>query len=193
MVAHAHLALKGAPAGPVLNVGHGLGLFDGAVRDGLGGGASPARHVICEAHPDVLARMDAQGWPDRATIVRGRWQDALADGRLAAAGPYGAIFFDTFGDGDAGLDLFFSSLPSLLARPDGVASFFCGIAADNPFFHAVACECVRIKLRRVGLETAYVPLPLPAAATADETWAGVGNKYWQLASYSMPVITWAES
>jgi protein arginine N-methyltransferase 2 len=196
MTAHAHVAARaGAPA---LNIGHGLGLYDRALAEKLAATSPsssplpPAAHVICEAHPDVLARMDAEGWPARASIVRGRWQDALADGRLAAAGPYASIFFDTFGDGDAGLDAFFAALPALLARPHGVASFFCGIAADNPFFHAVACECAVLKLARLGFDTRYVTLPLPASATADATWAGVGNKYWQLGAYSLPIITWRE-
>ena len=197
MTAHAALSAKGAAAGPALNVGHGLGLFDEALASALSsteGGACPATHVICEAHPTVLARMEERTWGERATIVAGRWQDALPDGRLLAATggrPYGSIFYDTFGDGDAGLTTFLDALPSLLAR-DGVASFFNGCAADNPFFHAVACETIRLRLAAAGLACEYVALPLPPAASADETWAAVGNKYWQLGTYSLPVITWTE-
>ena len=164
MTAHASLSAKGAAAGPELNVGHGLGLFDEALASALSsteGGACPATHVICEAHPTVLARMEERKWDERTTIVAGRWQDALTDGRLlAAAGgrPFGSIFFATFDDN--GLTTFFDALPTLLAR-DGVASFFNGCAADNPFFHAVACETIRLRLASAGLSCEFVPLPSP--------------------------------
>jgi protein arginine N-methyltransferase 2 len=214
MEAHAHLACRGG--GAVLNLvgrrggrrggpfhtlprrppthpphtpqGHGLGIVDRAIAS-----RNPPRHVICEAHPAVLARLDAEGWPARpgVTIVRGRWQDALADGRLAAGGPYGGIFFDTFDDGDAALDLLFAAAPALLTL-GGTLSFFNGLCADNPFFHAVACGVVERKLAAAGADCAFVPLPLPAAATADATWEGVTNRYWQLTSYALPVITWPE-
>ena len=64
-----------APAPSVLNVGFGMGIVDAAFQARLG--ASGARHVIVEAHPDVLAKMRADGWMDRpgVRVLAGRWQD----------------------------------------------------------------------------------------------------------------------
>uniref|UniRef100_A0A1I8FQ51 ANK_REP_REGION domain-containing protein n=1 Tax=Macrostomum lignano TaxID=282301 RepID=A0A1I8FQ51_9PLAT len=80
-----HLAAR--PGLRVLNVGFGMGIVDTELQK-LG----PASHTIVEAHPDVLARMRDQGWPDKpgVRIVSGRWQDVVAD-----LGPFDGVFFDT--------------------------------------------------------------------------------------------------
>ena len=187
----------------VLNIGHGLGLVDAAIRS-----YSPRKHVICEPHPDVLARMRETGWlkgssggeggggggggggeGDAAVIVvPKRWQEALSDGDLDAHGPFDGVFYDPFDDGE--IDVFLKALPELLSENEGsVASFFNGLCSDNAFFHAVAGEVVRRKLAAAGLDCAFVPLPLPKAATSAETWGFVTNRYWQLDTYNLPVIT----
>jgi protein arginine N-methyltransferase 2 len=55
----------------------------------------PRSHTIVEAHPDVYARMLAQGWDKRpgVRIVFGRWQDVLPQ-----LGQYDGIFWDTYGE-----------------------------------------------------------------------------------------------
>ena len=191
----------------VLNIGHGLGLVDAAIRE-----YNPRKHVICEPHPDVLARMRETGWLNKSengeeatsaaanddadksavvVVIPKRWQEALSDGDLEAHGPFDGVFYDPFDDGE--IDVFLKALPRLLSKKDtSVASFFNGLCSDNAFFHAVAGEVVRRKLAAAGLECDFVPLPLQSSATSEETWGGVTNRYWQLETYNLPVITWRE-
>lgn len=123
-------------------------------------------------------------------VVPKRWQEALRDGDLDVHGPFDGVFYDPFDDGE--IDVFLEALPRLLSKDNGVASFFNGLCSDNAFFHAVAGEVVRRKLAAAGLECDFVPLPLPRSATSAETWGGVINRYWQLETYNLPVITWRE-
>jgi len=60
----------------VLNVGFGMGIVDAAFQARLGGG----RHVIVEAHPDVLKKMEMDGWMEKpgVTVLQGRWQDVCS-------------------------------------------------------------------------------------------------------------------
>lgn len=76
----------------MLNVGFGLGIIDTYIQS-----HNPVKHTIIEAHPDVYAHMLAEGWDKKpgVTIVFGRWQDAVRDGKLEA---YDGIFFDTYGE-----------------------------------------------------------------------------------------------
>ena len=75
----------------VINIGFGCGIIDAAI-DGLP--TPPLRHIIVEAHPDVLTRLGEAGWPQRphVTVLGGRWQDQL---KLLAADSVDAIFYDT--------------------------------------------------------------------------------------------------
>jgi len=203
MVAHAHAVCRrpagqggegGEAATHVLNIGFGLGLVDSAIA-----ARAPTTHTICEPHPDVLARMRSEGWFERpgVSVIPLTWQAAWAEGRLhppagAPASKFTGVFFDPFEEADDNVAAFHdTALPHLLA-PGGTYSFFNGLNADNPFFHAVSCEVVARRLRSAGLEVAYVPLPLPADATASATWGGVTNRYWQLETYSLPVVTWED-
>jgi protein arginine N-methyltransferase 2 len=63
----------------------------------------PAEHVIVEAHPDVLAHMEAAGWMDKpgVTVLRGKWQDVL-ENPLLAAGEFDVVYTDTFSEDYAG-------------------------------------------------------------------------------------------
>uniref|UniRef100_A0A1I8JQ03 RMT2 domain-containing protein n=1 Tax=Macrostomum lignano TaxID=282301 RepID=A0A1I8JQ03_9PLAT len=153
----------------VLNVGFGMGIVDTELQK-LG----PASHTIVEAHPDVLARMRDQGWPDKpgVRIVSGRWQDVVAD-----LGPF---------DGDD-LDLhsFHAHLPRLLA-PGGRYAFYNGMCPDNVFFHAVACEVVRLRLLRLGLRCTFRPLPVKVDDA--KLWQGVRDRYWHFDTYYLPEV-----
>lgn len=80
-------------------------------------------------------------------------------------------------------------LPQLLKR-GGIYSYFNGLAADNPFFHAVYCELCKREAARLGLETQFISLPINVADPA--IWEGVRNKYWQLSTYFLPVCEWRE-
>lgn len=101
---------------------HAQGIIDSAIqRRGC------RSHTIIEAHPDVLRKMEAEGWMDKCVrrypgdrnrhrlsqnrnnqtqhathrpnvhVEQGRWQDVVA--RLVAAGKkFDAIFFDTYAE-----------------------------------------------------------------------------------------------
>jgi protein arginine N-methyltransferase 2 len=73
----------------VLNVGFGLGLIDTYLQE-----KKPGSHTIIEAHPDVYAKMIADGWDKKegVRILFGRWQDVVDQLET-----YDGIFFDTFG------------------------------------------------------------------------------------------------
>lgn len=118
----------------VINIGYGLGIIDRDLQR-----HRPRRHVIVEAHPDVLARIDAEGWPSRpgVTVLRGRWEDVLlplppsssssssspdappspiAD--ILASGGFDAVYWDTYAQHARQLRRFHDDvLPRLLRRP----------------------------------------------------------------------------
>lgn len=60
------------PGRRVLNIGFGMGIIDTFFQ-----AKKPAHHVIVEPHPDVLARLTADGWGKKpgVEILPGRWQD----------------------------------------------------------------------------------------------------------------------
>ena len=68
----------------VLNVGHGLGIVDGFLRNYA---ARISQHVVIEPHPDVLKRVDSQDWAG-VTFRRETWQEALRD---ESFGPFDAV------------------------------------------------------------------------------------------------------
>lgn len=174
MEAHAEAVCSGK--GHVLNVGFGLGLVDSAIQQ-----RHPQSHTIIEAHPDVIKKMKDSGWGNKpgVKIVEGRWQDVISD-----LGPFDGVFFDTYGEYYPDMRDFHAQLPRLL-NPDGIFSFFNGLAPDNPFFHAVYCQIVELEMLDLGLETTFVPLPVD---TKDKRiWAEVKNRYWWNDTYFLPV------
>lgn len=78
----------------------------------------PRKHVIIEAHPDVLAHMRETGvydWPN-VHILEGRWQEFLQGEKLGevielADGGFDAVFIDTFAEGYDGASHFGAGLP----------------------------------------------------------------------------------
>lgn len=77
----------------VLNVGHGLGIVDELLQQH---GQQPAKHVIVEAHPDVLKHMREKGWYDRpgVEIFEGQWQDWLKTNQET----FDVVYWDTFSE-----------------------------------------------------------------------------------------------
>jgi len=136
----------------VLNVGFGLGIIDNALQK-----YNPKLHVIIEAHPKVYRKMINDGW-DKKPNVRicfGKWQDELPklihDEKIIFDG----IFFDTYGEHFTDLEDFHSLLPGMLNTDGGIYSFFNGLAPDNLFFHGVACQCVKLQLAQLGLQSEF--------------------------------------
>ena len=106
----AHAAFICADAGgTVLNVGFGMGIVDAAIeRRG-----PHKRHVIVEAHPQVVerAREFARDRPN-VQVIHSKWQDSLP--ALAALAPFDGIFWDTY---EETVEDFIPLLPDLLRRP----------------------------------------------------------------------------
>ncbi|KAJ3096002.1 hypothetical protein HDU96_000922 [Phlyctochytrium bullatum] len=164
------------PGLDVLNVGFGLGLIDGYLQ-----ARKPRSHTIIEAHPDVYAKMIADGWDKKpgVKILFGRWQDVLD--QLES---YDGIFFDTFGEYYDDLREFHDFLPNILSE-DGIYSYFNGLAGTNPFFHAVSCAVAEADLDEIGLSTETVEIPMEKLG--DEVWQGVARSYFSLPVYRLPI------
>lgn len=162
--------------GSVLNVGFGLGIIDTAIQ-----ARRPGRHVIVEAHPDVLAEMRAQGWYEKegVEILEGRWQDVV-DG-LADRETFDGIYYDPFEYWED-MHQFFDAVVALL-NPEGVFSFFHGLGADNQTFYDVYTQILEIELSDFGLSTTFEEL---AVETRDEEWLGAKRRYWSLEKYRLP-------
>jgi protein arginine N-methyltransferase 2 len=179
MEAHAAALCSGGSAKSVLNVGFGMGIIDEYFQQ-----FSPAKHVISEAHPDVLKEMKRRGWDQRPNvfIAEGRWQDKIND--IIRFGPYDAVFFDTFGEHLDDLREFHRFLPQLISQ-DGTYSFFNGMCPNNIFFQGVACEVVRLDLKNLGFDCEFHHIDVDSGG--DEVWAAVARRYFSSNDYYMPL------
>lgn len=143
MARHADFIAGPAPVGSVLNVGFGMGIVDTALQS-----HRPAQHTIIEAHPQVLKKMHMDGWASKegVRVLEGRWQDVVP--KLAEEGAqFDGIFFDTYAEDDLDLNAFHEFLPKLM-KVGGRYSFYNGQCPDNVFFHGVACEVLRLQMKR---------------------------------------------
>lgn len=166
----------------VLNVGFGLGIIDTLIQD-----KNPYKHYICEAHPDVLQKMESEGWSSRPNVVilKGRWQDTLP--KLMDEGLFfDGIYYDTFSEHYDDLVNFFDLTCGLLA-PGGVFSFFNGLGADRQISYDVYSHVVEIDLKEYGFKVEYIKLPVGPGD--DMQWKGIRHKYWNLVEFLLPKIT----
>ncbi|VDP91719.1 unnamed protein product [Echinostoma caproni] len=140
----------------VLNVGFGMGIVDEEIQK-----HQPDSHVIIEAHPEVINKIESDGWSKKpgVSILKGRWQDVIpnlaTEIQNKVSHPFDGIFFDTYAEDDLDLREFHSWLPKLLRAPPsdnseqgGRYSYYNGVCPDNVFFHGVACETIRLHLKR---------------------------------------------
>jgi len=178
MQAHAQ-ALFSDGARSVLNVGFGMGIIDEMFQS-----FGPVRHVISEAHPDVLKEMRRRGWFDKPNVfvAEGRWQDRIDE--IIRNGPYDAVFFDTFGEHLDDLREFHQRLPQLVSAT-GAYSFFNGMCPNNIFFQGVACEVVRLDLRNLGFDCEFHRIEVDPGG--DEVWAAVARRYFNSTDYYLPL------
>ena len=63
---------------------------------------------------------------------------------------------DTYGEHFTDLEDFQEYVSQTLVQPNGIYSFFNGLAPDNLFFHGVACQCVKLQLAKLGLDSEFV-------------------------------------
>ncbi|KAG7667230.1 hypothetical protein Ndes2526B_g04267 [Nannochloris sp. 'desiccata'] len=173
----------GGGCGDVLNVGFGLGIIDEEIQK-----RNPRSHTIIEAHPDVYARMLELGWDKKpgVKILFGKWQDVV--GKLEDHSLDG-IFWDTYAEYYEDMRIWHKELPRLL-RPNGVYTFFNGLAPDNLFFHLVYGEIARRELNALGFSVKYDAVPIDASS--EEIWEGVANRYWNFTVYFVPTCVLIE-
>ena len=187
MDAHASIITSdGAKGKRVMNVGFGLGIVDSALQK-----YEPSLHIIIEAHPDVHAKMLADGW-DKKPGVRvefGKWQKVLPN-LIAEGVELDGIFYDTYGEHYTDMEDFHEQMAEILAKPAGIYSFFNGLAPDNIFFHGVACNCVKIQLEQLGLDTEFAQCQIHVK---EKDWQGVRRPYWHgRETYYLPIATWSK-
>jgi len=188
MYAHAQiLTHNGTKRKRVMNIGFGLGIIDMALQS-----YEPSLHVIIEAHPTVYEKMIKDGWNEKENvrICFGRWQDELP--KFVEEGlEFDGIFYDTYGEHFTDLEDFHGLMAKVLHKPDGIYSFFNGLAPDNLFFHGVACNCVKIQLSHLGLDTEFAQCEIQVD---EKDWEGVRRKYWHgRDTYYLPIVTWKKS
>jgi protein arginine N-methyltransferase 2 len=183
MKAHAQILMEGGKK-RVMNVGFGMGIIDSAIQE-----MSPSQHIIIEAHPDVYKRMLDEKW-DKKPNVRicfGRWQEVIPQ-LIRENVLLDAIFYDTYAEHQSDLEDFHSQMVHLLSKPNGIYSFFNGLAPDNLFFHGVACQCVKLQLSQLGLDSDFLSCEIQVK---DEVWEGIRRKYWHgRDTYYLPRCTW---
>mmetsp|Transcript_26822 Transcript_26822/g.58839 ORF Transcript_26822/g.58839 Transcript_26822/m.58839 type:complete len:441 (+) Transcript_26822:162-1484(+) len=184
----------------VLNVGFGMGIIDSILQDEW----KPTQHTIIEAHPDVYAKLCKDGWNTKPNVrvCFGRWQDVLPVLQKEGKVEFDGIFFDTYAEHSFDMEIFHEQITaggddgrSLLSKPNGVYSFFNGLAPDNLFFHGVACNVVKLQLSKLGLDTEFLQCQMTAPPDRDsalaKTWEGIRRKYWHGRDvYYLPRSSW---
>ncbi|EEB07188.1 N-methyltransferase [Schizosaccharomyces japonicus yFS275] len=169
------------PGCRVLNIGFGLGIIDTFLQE-----REPSLHVICEAHPDVLAHMRKTGWMDKPNVVvyEMKWQDAVED--IASKYTFDGIYYDAFAESYEDLRNFFDAAVGLLEpAPESTLSFFNGLGADTQTFYDVYNRLVPIDLVSFGFTCEY---ELMDVASQDDEWKGAKRRYWNADKYYLPVI-----
>jgi type IV protein arginine methyltransferase len=169
----------------VLNVGFGMGIIDSILQE-----YNPSCHIIIEAHPDVYQHMIQNHWNTKPNvrICFGTWQQVLPQ-LIAEGSVVDAIFFDTYGEHFLDMEDFHKQMVHLMAKPHGIYSFFNGLAPDNLFFHGVACQCVKLQLATLGLDSEFLTCDIQAPN--NDVWKDIRRKYWHgRETYYLPVCTW---
>ena len=156
------------------------------------------------------------GWDTKpgVTLCFGRWQEILPQllHNEATALEFDGIYFDTYAEHSYDMEHFHTVITTpassssssssssnsgrtLLAQPHGVYSFFNGLAPDNLFFHAVACNVVKKQLDTRGVTvdflTCQLTVPTPDSEQDQQRWDGIRRKYWHGRDvYYLPKCTW---
>jgi len=185
MKAHASIITSNSTPGKVvLNVGFGMGIIDSALQE-----LKLKEHFIIEAHPIVYEKMKRDGWEKKVgvRVLFGTWQEWMP--KLVEEGvQFDGIFYDTYGEHFTDLEDFQGYVSQTLVQPSGIYSFFNGLAPDNLFFHGVACQCVKLQLGKLGLDSEFVMCDIQVK---ESEWEGVRRKYWHgREQYYLPIVTW---
>lgn len=173
----------------VLNIGFGMGIIDKLIQE-----KASKTHYICEAHPDVLAKMKKDGWFEKPNVVvlSGRWQDTLPE-LLNKGVFFDGIYYDTFSEHyNDMLDLY--DLIVGLLKPTGTFSFFNGLGADRQVIYDVYKKIVEIDLNNYGLNVEFKELAIPKQTlkqfdnAKESIWNDINRPYWRCEKYYHPEI-----
>ncbi|KAH0827809.1 arginine methyl transferase [Lanmaoa asiatica] len=170
----------------ILNVGFGLGIIDTMFQSFS---KPPSLHVIIEAHPDVLAHLEENGWHKKSgvKILKGKWQDVLPSDEFLGLGKFDVVYTDTFAERYDELHKFFKRLPELLDGSDARFSFFNGLAATNALFYDVYTRVSDCHLSEIGAEVHWHDIEVGLDDPEDgERWGGT-RKYFTLPIYRLPI------
>lgn len=167
----------------VLNIGFGMGIIDNFIQS-----ESVSKHYICEAHPDVLAKMKQLGWYKKSNVVilEGRWQDTLNS--LLDSGDifFDGIYYDTFSEHYQDMLDLYDVIVGLL-KPTGTFSFFNGLGADRPICYDVYRKIVELDTSNYGLSCSYKKITLKSLPN----WTDVKRSYFNCPYYYHPEIRFA--
>lgn len=169
----------------ILNIGFGMGIIDTMIQNN-----TPTKHYVCEAHPDVLAKLRQDGWYEKENVVilDGRWQEQLD--KILSEGEvfFNGIYYDTFSEHYTDMLELFDYVVGLL-KPHGVFSFFNGLGADRQVVYDVYKQLVEIDLGNYGLKCTFEDIEVPETTLTEEgesVWDDVKRSYWSCPVYYHP-------
>ncbi|KAG2734716.1 hypothetical protein G9P44_002722 [Scheffersomyces stipitis] len=169
----------------ILNIGFGMGIIDTMINE-----KNPTKHYICEAHPDVLAKLKADGWYEKKNVVilEGRWQEQLD--KLLSSGEvyFNGIYYDTFSEHYSDMLELFDYVVGLL-KPYGVFSFFNGLGADRQVVYEVYKKLSELDLANYGLQCTFTSVEVPKETLQENdksVWDDVKRSYWSCPVYYHP-------
>ena len=111
--------------GSVLNVGFGMGIIDGFIRQ-----HRPEKHTIIDIHPQVIQKAIEMGFNESATLLEGDWKTYVNQWKEDGT-KFDGIYFDTFSFEDDQWFNFVKEVDSIL-NPGGIFSYFNYNAANWP-------------------------------------------------------------
>ncbi|KAM9938755.1 hypothetical protein OXX80_001755, partial [Metschnikowia pulcherrima] len=169
----------------ILNIGFGMGIIDEMISK-----KNPTKHYICEAHPDVLKKLQDDGWYERPNVVilEGRWQEQLD--KLLSSGEvfFNGIYYDTFSEHYQDMLELFDYVVGLM-KPHGVFSFFNGLGADRQVIYDVYRKLVEIDLENYGLMCNFTEVKVPEDTMRKgdaSVWEGIRKAYWSCPTFYHP-------
>lgn len=101
--------------GRILNIGHGMGIIDGFIRD-----KNPEHHTIVEIHPDIVANARSNGYTD---VYQGDWMDFIKECKDNGI-KYDGIYFDTYCFDSRQDWILFAKEVHHILNPRGIFSYF---------------------------------------------------------------------
>lgn len=176
----------------IVNIGFGMGIIDTVINS-----KNPTKHYICEAHPDVLKKMEEDGWFEKPNVVvlKGKWQDTLPD-LLNQGVFFDGIYYDTYSEHYEDMLELFDLIVGLL-KPTGIFSFFNGLGADRLVVYEVYKKIVDIDLSNYGLEISFAEIKAPETTLEENdgeensVWKDIKRAYWRCPVYYHPEARFA--